>query len=63
MIHLLLFIILFIISWPLAILALILYPIAWLILLPFRILGFAIEGILDLIKELFLLPGKILKRI
>lgn len=58
-----LFFILFIISWPLAIVALILYPIFWLLLLPFRLLGFAIEGVLDLIKQLFLLPGRILRRI
>jgi hypothetical protein len=63
MLTLLLFILLFIISWPLAILALILYPLFWLILLPFRILGFAVDGILDLIKQLFLLPGRILRRI
>jgi hypothetical protein len=59
----LLFVILLIISWPLAILALILYPIFWLLLLPFRILGFAVEGVLDLIKQLFMLPGRILRRI
>lgn len=63
MLTFLLLILLFILSWPLAILALILYPILWILLLPFRILGFAVEGILHLIKELFLLPSRILKRI
>lgn len=63
MLTFLFFIILFIISWPLAILALILYPIVWLLLLPFRILGFAIDGVLDLVKALFLLPGRILGKI
>jgi len=46
--------------WPLALLALILYPIVWLLLLPFRILGFAVEGILDLIRAIFTLPARIL---
>lgn len=62
MLTLLLFLILFILSWPLALLALILYPVFWLLLLPFRLLGFAVDGILSLIKELFLLPSRILKR-
>jgi ABC-type multidrug transport system fused ATPase/permease subunit len=59
----LLFIILLLISWPLALIALLVYPILWLFLLPFRILGFAVEGILGLIKELFLLPSRIIKRV
>jgi hypothetical protein len=58
----LLWLILLIICWPLAILALILYPLVWLILLPFRILGFAVEGAFGLVKGLFLLPGRILSR-
>lgn len=59
----LLWILLFVLCWPLALLALVLYPIFWLLLLPFRILGFAVDGVLELIKGIFLLPGRLLKRI
>jgi hypothetical protein len=57
----LLWLILLVICWPLALLALLLYPLIWLILLPFRILGFAVEGVFGLVKGLFLLPGRILR--
>ena len=50
-------IILFILCWPLAILALVLYPIFWLISLPFRILGIAVDGVFSLLKGIILLPG------
>jgi hypothetical protein len=56
----LLWFILLILCWPLALLILFLYPLIWLVLLPFRILGFAVDGILSFIKALFLLPSKIL---
>jgi hypothetical protein len=46
--------------WPLALLALVLYPLVWLLLIPFRLVGFAVEGILGLVKGLILLPGRIL---
>lgn len=59
----LLWMILFVLCWPLAVVALILYPVFWLLLLPFRILGFAVDGVLDLIKGILLLPGRILKRL
>ena len=49
MLTFLLWCILFVLCWPLAILALVLYPIVWLILLPFRLLGFAVEGALRLV--------------
>ena len=57
---LLLFIILLLTCWPLALAALILYPFVWLLLLPFRILGFAVEGVFALIKSIFLLPSRVL---
>lgn len=60
MIKFLLWIILFLLCWPLALLALILYPIVWLFLLPFRLLGIAVEGALSLIKAIVLLPARIL---
>jgi len=60
MIKFLLWLILLILCWPLALLALILYPFIWLLLLPFRLVGFAVEGVFGLIRGLFLLPGRIL---
>ncbi|MDQ7818080.1 MAG: hypothetical protein RDU14_13725 [Melioribacteraceae bacterium] len=56
----LIWLLLLLICWPLAIAALILYPLIWLILLPFRLIGIAVDGIFDLIKALFKLPSKIL---
>jgi hypothetical protein len=47
--------------WPLALLALILYPLVWLTLLPFRILGIAVDGVLELIRGIILLPARILR--
>jgi len=47
--------------WPLALLALVLYPIVWLLLLPFRILGIAVEGVLELVKAIIFLPARILR--
>ncbi|MFT7033544.1 MAG: hypothetical protein ACJA2S_002052 [Cyclobacteriaceae bacterium] len=56
----LLWLILLVMCWPLAILIVFLYPIIWLVLLPFRILGFAVDGVFAFIKALFLLPARIL---
>jgi hypothetical protein len=56
----LLFIILLVLCWPLALLALLLYPIVWLVLLPFRILGIAVDGVLELVKAVILLPARLL---
>jgi hypothetical protein len=52
---------LLIFCWPLALLALILYPVIWLLLLPFRIIGIAVEGVLDLLRALIGLPARILR--
>ena len=60
MLKFLIWLVLLFLCWPLAILALVLYPLVWLLLLPFRILGFAVEGILDLLKALFRLPARVL---
>ena len=49
--------------WPLAIAALFIYPIVWLILLPFRIVGIAVGGAFELIAALFYLPGRLLRSI
>jgi hypothetical protein len=59
----LLWCILLVLCWPLALAAVVLYPIVWLILLPFRILGLGVEGALGLVKGLILLPGRVLARI
>jgi hypothetical protein len=56
----LLWLILLVICWPLALLALILYPVIWLILLPFRLLGIAVEGAFGLVRAIFLLPARVL---
>ena len=53
--------ILFVLCWPLAILALILYPVVWVILLPFRLLKISVEGVLSLIKAMFMLPVTLLR--
>ena len=52
---------LLIFCWPLALLALIAYPFVWLILLPFRILGIAVHGVLGLLRALFFLPVRVLR--
>jgi len=52
---------LLIFCWPLALLALIAYPFVWLILLPFRILGIAVHGVLGLLRALFFLPARVLR--
>jgi hypothetical protein len=57
----LLWLILFVISWPLAILALILYPLIWLLLLPFRLLGIAVTSVFELLRAILLLPSRLLK--
>jgi len=56
----LLWCILFVLCWPLALLALVLYPLVWLLLLPFRLLGFAVEGALGLVRGVILLPARVL---
>jgi hypothetical protein len=57
----LLWLLLLIFCWPLALLALILYPLLWLILLPFRLVGIAVDGVFDLLRGLLTLPGRILR--
>ena len=52
---------LFVLCWPLALFALILYPIVWLILLPFRIVGIAVGGVLELLRAIIYLPARVLR--
>jgi hypothetical protein len=61
MVKFLLWCILLVLCWPLALLALVLYPIVWLLLLPFRILGIAVDGVFDLLRAILFLPGRILR--
>jgi hypothetical protein len=63
MIRFLLFCILLVLCWPLALLALILYPIMWLVALPFRIVGVAVTGVFALITAIFLFPVRILRTV
>jgi hypothetical protein len=57
----LLWLILLVLCWPLALLALVLYPMVWLLLLPFRLLGMAVEGVFSFLKALLFLPARILR--
>jgi hypothetical protein len=59
----LLWLILLFLCWPLALLAIILYPIIWLMLLPFRLVGIAVGGALELVKAIIFLPARVLARI
>ena len=60
MVKLLLWLILFVLCWPLAILALVLWPFIWLISLPFRLLGIAMEGVFELLRAILMLPARLL---
>jgi hypothetical protein len=60
---LLLFLILLLLCWPLALLALVLYPFIWLILLPFRLVGIVVGGVFELIGALFTLPARMIRTI
>jgi hypothetical protein len=61
MLTFLLWIILLILCWPLALLALLFYPLVWLCLLPFRLLGIAVDGVFELLRSLVLLPARLLR--
>jgi len=52
---------LLVVCWPVALLALVLYPIVWLLLLPFRILGIAVEGVFSLLRAILFLPARVLR--
>ena len=59
----LLFCILFVLCWPVALLALILYPLVWLLLLPFRLVGIAVGGVLELVGAIIFLPARMIRAI
>ena len=57
---LLLWLILLVLCWPLALLALIAYPFVWLLLLPFRLLGIVVDGVFEFLRAIVMLPARIL---
>ncbi|MGO9317890.1 MAG: hypothetical protein ACLPXT_11715 [Terracidiphilus sp.] len=61
MIKFLLWCILLVLCWPLALVALVLYPLVWLLLLPFRLVGIAVGGALELIRAIILLPARVIR--
>ncbi len=56
-----LFLLLLVLCWPAALLALLLYPLVWLVLLPFRLVGVVVGGVFELIAALFSLPARVLR--
>ncbi len=60
MLNVLLWLILFVLCWPLAILFVVLYPLVWLLLLPFRLVGVAFAGVFELLKAVIFLPARLL---
>jgi len=63
MVKFLLFCILLVLCWPLALIAVVLYPFVWLVLLPFRLVGLAVGGVLELVSAIIFLPARMLKAI
>ncbi len=63
MVKFLLLCVLFVLCWPVALLAILLYPLVWLVLLPFRLLGIAVHGALDLVAAVIFLPARLLRAI
>jgi len=62
MLKLLLLLILFVLCWPLALMAIVFYPILWLLSLPLRLVGIAFEGVFELLRAIILLPARVIKR-
>jgi hypothetical protein len=61
MMSFLLWLVVLFLCWPLALLALVLYPLVWLILLPFRIIGIGVEAVFELLRAIVMLPARILR--
>jgi hypothetical protein len=61
MLSFLLWLVVLFLCWPLALLALVLYPLIWLILLPFRLIGFGVEAVFELLRAIVMLPARILR--
>jgi hypothetical protein len=60
MLTFLIWVVVLVLCWPLAILALLLYPIVWLLLLPFRLIGITVEGVFSLLRAIVMLPSRLL---
>jgi hypothetical protein len=61
MLKFLLWLLLLVVCWPLALLALVLYPIVWLVLLPFRLIGIGVEAVFAFLKSILMLPARVLR--
>jgi hypothetical protein len=61
MLKFLLWLLLLVVCWPLALLALVLYPVVWLLLLPFRLVGISVEAVFALLKSILMLPARVLR--
>lgn len=60
MLKFLLWLLLMVLCWPLAVIALVAYPFVWLLMLPFRLLGIAVHGVFDLLRAILALPGRLI---
>lgn len=60
MVKFLLWCLLLVLCWPLALLALLVYPLIWILLIPFRLVGIAVDGVLGLLRAIFMLPARVL---
>ncbi len=54
---------LLVVCWPVALIALVLYPVVWLLLLPFRLAGIAVEGVLELVGAIIMFPARVIRRL
>ena len=63
MLGFLLWLLLLVLCWPLALAALVLYPLVWLLLLPFRLVGIAVGGVLELVRAIIFLPARVLRAV
>ncbi|MFZ6724205.1 hypothetical protein ACO0K2_01790 [Undibacterium sp. MH2W] len=63
MLTLFIWLFLFIFCWPLALIAIVLYPLVWVLTLPFRLLGIAVEGVFELLRAVVMLPARVLNRL
>ena len=62
MVKFLLWCVLFVLCWPLALLALVVYPVVWILLIPLRLVGIAVDGVLGLLRGIVMLPARLVSR-
>ena len=63
MLTLIIWLLLFVFCWPLALMAMVIYPLIWLLLLPLRMVGIAVDGVFELLRAIVLLPAKIVNKV